>query len=257
MPFAQYVWNEVIKSVQADINNETAYFGFDKEDAVAYNAGNAYVVGNYVTFAVNGITEYFLCVTNAAIGDTPATDPEKWLNVTARAVAKGLKYHLDEAISDGDLTEIAIGAMNSAADAKLGFKEMYRTIPAPYKKGKIVFRSSYNIAELLLDGLEDITKYTMPDVSALVKQGLIPIPGTNFNGWVKPTTWLGNSGRIIGEPMLSPTGMGANLCMGTDLLSDSNDIAQVKDLWTIDAGIATDLAFNFHDPEALWINDQE
>lgn len=258
MEFAPWVWKQVFNNVKREINDETAYFGFDKADAVAFDIGDPYAIGDYVTFTQDGVLEYFLCIDTAAAGDSPDTDPEKWRNVTARAVVPGIKAYLDEAIDDTDLTEEAIGAIASAADAKAGFKELFRTFNPAIKQFGVVVHASYTDCEYLLDGLEDLSKYTMPDVSALVKAGLIPIPGTNFKGWAKPATWLGDSRRLIAEPMMPGTnGVGMNLVLGTDLLSDMNDIATTKELWTIDTGIAVDLGFQIQDLAALRINDQD
>lgn len=256
MSFAQFVWDQVIKGVQREINDETAYFGFDRSDAVAYDAEDTYAVGDIISYTQNGVLEYFICVSATTAGQSPDTHAAKWRYATARAVVPGIKHYIDEAITAGDLSEVATGAITDGATAKAAFKELFRSFTAAYKGGKVIVHASHTDCEFLLDGIENITKYTMPDVSALVKQGLIPIPGTNFNGWVKPATWLGDSRRLIAEPM-APGGYGINLVMGTDLLSDANQIAQTKELWTIDAGIAVELGFQIQDLDALRINDQD
>jgi hypothetical protein len=86
--------------------------------------------------------------------------------------------------------------------------------------------------------------------------GLIPIIGTNGKGFAKPATWLGDSRRLIAEPLLPGTGMGMNLVMGTDLLSDGNDINTIPDVHTIKAGITVDLGFQIQDLDALRLGDQ-
>lgn len=258
MTFAQFVWAEVIKGLQREMNDETAYFGFDKADAVAYSGAATYDPGDIITYTQDGVLEYFLQVDAGATtaGQSPDTHPAKWRNVTARAVVPGLKSFIDEAIADTDISEVTTGAISDGTTAKAAFKELFRSFGPAYKRSKVIIHASFTDCEHLLDGLEDITKYTMPDVSALVKMGLIPIPGTNFNGWAKPATWLGDSRRLIAEPM-APGGYGYNLVMGTDLLSDANQIAQTKELWTIDAGIAVDLGFQIQDLDALKVGDQE
>jgi hypothetical protein len=255
MEFAPFVWAEVIKGLQREINDEVAYFGFDKADAVAYDIGDPYAVGDYVTFAVGGVTEYFLCTTIAAAGDTPTTDPDKWRNVTARAVVPGLKYYIDELIADG-FAPTTTGAISSGATAVTAFKKMYRDHSAAEKRNGIIIHCSFTDSEYLLDGMEDLYKYTTPDISAAIAMGLIPIPGTNGKGFAKPSTWLGTSRRLISEPLAMGTGMGLNLVMGTDLLSDANDIKTKENLWTTEAGILVDLGFNVQDAEALRLGDQ-
>jgi hypothetical protein len=255
MEFAPFVWSEVIKAMQREINDEVAYYGFDKSTAVAYDAGDPYAVGDYVTLSVNGVTEYFLCTATASAGDTPITDPDKWRNVTARAVVPGLKSYIDALITGG-FSVTTTGAISSGSTAVAAFKEIYRDMPTPYKQFGVIVHCSFTDAEWLLDGMEDLYKYTTPDVSAAIAMGLIPIPGTNGKGWAKPATWLGTSRRLIAEPMATGTAMGMNLVMGTDLLSDANDIKTKENLWTTEAGIIVDLGFQVQDPSALRLGDQ-
>jgi hypothetical protein len=257
MEFAPWVWDQVVKNLQREMNDETAYFGFDKEDAVAYDAGDAYAVGDYVTFAVGGVTEYFLCTATASAGDTPATDPDKWRNVTARAVTKGLKTYIDAGITAAELTEVTVGAIDTAAKAKAGFVKLFRSAIPAIKNHGVLFHASLTDCEYLLDSLEDLTKYIQFDTTGAVKAGLIPVPNTNGKAWVKPATWLGDSRRIIGTPVAPGQTFSENLVLGTDLLTDGNDIKTVVDLWTIQAGIALDLGFQYQDPEAIIINDQD
>lgn len=257
MDFAPFTWDLIIKTLQNELNGETAYYGFDKADAVAYNAGNAYAVGDYVTFShstlTGGLTNYFLCIATASAGDTPQTDTDKWLDVTARAIVPGLKYHIDAAITGG-FAETTTGVVNSGSTARAAFKELFRDMPTPYKNSGVIIHCSYTDAEYLMDGQEDITKYTTPDMVAM---GLIPIIGTNGKGFAKPATWLGSSRRLIAEPMVPGTAMGSNLVMGTDLLSDINDIKTIDKEWALWAGISFDLGFQIQDLSALRLGDQD
>jgi len=254
LDFAPFVWQEVVNALQAEINNETAYYGFEKADAVAYDAGDAYSVGDYVTLAVNNVTEYFICTATASAGDTPITDPDKWSNVTARAVSPGLKHYIDAAITAG-FTETTTGTVNSGSSAVAAFKELYRDMPTPYKKQGVIIHASYTDVEYLMDGQADIYKYTQADMG--MNGGAIQLFGTNGKCWVKPATWLGASRRLIAEPMVPGTMMGANLVMGTDLLSDMNDIKFDDGLWTIKAGISLALGFQIQDLNALRLGDQD
>ena len=259
MDFAPFVWAEVIKGLQREINDETAYFGFDKADAVAYDAGDAYVVGDYVTFSdstfTNGLTEYFLCVSNAAAGDTPATDVAKWLNVTARAVAPGLKSYIDAAITATTLTETTTGAINSGATGVAAFKELFRDMPIPYKNSGVIIHASYTDCEYLEDGQQAVYQYTIPE--PIRQLGLIPILGTNGKGFAKPASWLGTSRRLIAEPLMPGTGMGNNLVMGTDLLNDANDINIIPDVHSLKAGITMSIGWQIQDLSALRVGDQD
>lgn len=85
---------------------------------------------------------------------------------------------------------------------------------------------------------------------------MIPLPETMGKGWVKPATWLGTSRRLIAEPMAAGTQKGANIYMGTDLLSDANEIKTKENLWSLEAGIKMVLGFQIADLEAIWVGNQ-
>lgn len=258
MEFAPFVWSEVIKGIQRELNDETAYFGFDSSATPTYSEVATYAANAYVKYTVNGVVEYFQNISGSTTtaGQDPIDTPAKWQNVTARAVVPGLKSYIDAAIAGG-FTVTTTGAITNGATAVAAFKEIFRDMPVAYKKSGVIVHASYTDCEFLLDGLEDsITKYTTPDVSSLIQQGLIPIPGTNYKGWAKPATWMGTSRRLIAEPMLPGTAMGMNLVMGTDLLSDLNDIKTKENLWTTEAGILVTVGFQIQDLSALRLGDQ-
>jgi hypothetical protein len=258
MEFAPFVWDQVIKGVQRELNDETAYFGFDSSATPTFSEGSTYTANSYVKYTVNGVVEYFQNISGGTTtaGEDPIDTPAKWRNVTARAVVPGLKSYIDTAISGG-FTVTTTGAITNGATAVAAFKEIFRDMPVAYKNFGVIVHCSYTDAEFLLDGLEDaITKYTTPDVSAMLQQGMIPIPGTNYKGWAKPATWLGTSRRLIAEPLQPGTAMGMNLVMGTDLLSDMNDIKTKENLWTTEAGILVAVGFQIQDLSALRLGDQ-
>ncbi len=257
MDFAPFVWDRVIKGLSREINDETAYFGFDKAIATAYDAGTVYTGGtHYIIYTQNGVAEYFACVTTTTAGQNPDTHAAKWLNVSARAVTPGLKYHIDAAITAG-FSVTATGVINSGATAQAAFKQLFRAFTAAYKGQMVIIHASYTDCEYLLDGMESITQYTSPDVSAAVKMGLIPIMGTMGKCYAKPASWLGTSRRLIAEPMeIGQGGYGLNLVMGTDLLSDANDIKMVPDVYTLKTGITIDLGFQISDTSALRLGNQ-
>lgn len=257
IPFAQYLWDEVIKKVQNEINQETAYFGFDKTSAAQWLVGTAYTAGNKVFQTVNGVVEYFEAQ-GATTGDDPATDDgTNWLNVTARAVVPGIESVILAAITASEISPVVLGSVTTAAEALTAFRAIFRSMPVPYKNYGVIVHASYTDTEFLLDGIEDkLSKYTTPDVSTMMAAGLIPIPGTDGKGWAKPASWLGSSRRLIAEPMNDMLKKGENLVMGTDLLSDFNEITTNKNLWTLEAGIKGVLGFQISDTEAIRVGDQ-
>lgn len=262
IPFVQFIWNEVIKKVAAEINDKTAYFGFDKTDATVYSAAQIYDPSDpaltYITFAQNGVTQYFKALAITVAGESPDTTPAKWQNVTAEAVAIGLKKIIEDEIGTGDIVEVGTGAITDGPSAEAAFKELFRSMSPAYKADNIIIHASYTDTEFYTDGVEDrITKYTMYDVSDITKKGLIPLLGSNGRGWIKPTTWLGDSRRLIAEPMQGNMPKGSNLVMGTDLLSDANQILTKDELWTLEAGLKMVLGWEISNLDAIAVNDQE
>ena len=256
IPFVEYIWSEIINKVKEEINNKTAYFGFDKTDAAAWLVGTAYSAGDYVTRPVNSVTEYFQAQ-GSTTGDDPATDDgTNWVNVTAESVVPGLKSYIDAAITASEVSEVGTGAITSGATAVAALRELFRSAPPAYKNSNIIIHASFTDVEWYLDGAETaITKYTTPEVTAMAKNGLVPLIGTFGKGWIKPATWLGDSRRLRAEPMMGAKG--TNLVMGTDMLGDANDIATQDDLWTVIAGLKMVLGFQISDTDALWTNDQD
>ncbi len=260
IPFAQFMWDQVIKSVQREINDETAYKGFDKADAVAYDIGDPYVVGDIVTFASatnnpNGVLDYYLCIVNAAAGDTPDTDPDKWLYASARAVVPGIESHILTAITATEISPVATGAVTATAGVAIAaFKKMFRAFSSAYRNWGIITSCSYTDWDFLLDDLGEKYKSLKDDASA---NGFLVLPESNKKNIVKPATWLGTSRRLISGPVMPGDARHMNIFLGTDLLSDASSIS-VKDteLWTLKAGLKTRLGFQIQDVEAIRVGDQ-
>jgi hypothetical protein len=255
--FARFVWEQVIKDLQREINDETAYFGFDKASAAAYSEVATYAANAYITFTSGGRTEYYKNISGSTTtaGQDPTDTPAKWRKVTARAVVPGIESHINAAITGG-FAATSTGAISDGTTALAAFKELFRDMPVPYQRQGVIISASYTDRDFLLDGIEtNLSKYTTPEVSDIMKQGMIPIPGTDYKGWVKPATWLTGSRRLIAGPMAAGY-KHENIYMGTDLLSDMNEIETKRNLWTLEAGIACDLGFQIADLGALRVGDQ-
>jgi hypothetical protein len=246
IPFAAYVWDQVFKSLGSEINDRTAYFGIDKDDAAAFDPGVAYAVGDIVTFESNSITHYYRANTATLAGESPATHPAKWDNVSAEAIAEGLGAKLEAEVTAANLSEVALGAVTTGAEALAAQRELFRSLSPKYKNMGVTLYQSFTDYELLMDGIEDkITKYTKDDNTPVY------LPGTDRKCLVKPCTWLAGSRRLIASPK-------PNILMGTDLLSDMNDIKVLENakLWTMPVGIKFLVGFQIRDLEAITIGDQ-
>ena len=86
----------------------------------------------------------------------------------------------------------------------------------------------------------------------------MPVPETGGKCFFKPATWLGTSRRLIAEPIILENGnaYGANLVMGTDLLSDATDIEVIKDVYALNVGMSFDIGFQIQDLAALRLGNQ-
>jgi len=258
IPFAQFVWQKVIERVQNEVNNRTAYFGFDKADAVAFVGGDTYSPGDYITFTQSGRLEYFkkIGAGDTTAGQSPDTHPALWQNVTAEAVVKGIGTIIAEEITGANVAPVSTGVIDntSGKEAVNAMLELYRAMPTPIKNAGVIIHASYTDYEYLLDDMETNYKYVMHDVSSQLSNGMIPLPKTNRKAMVKPATWLGDSRRLIANPMVG--GKDNNIYLGSDLLSDLNQIATKENLWTLEAGIKAVLGFQIADLDAMRVGDQ-
>lgn len=244
IPFAEYTWTEVIKSLATEINDQTAYFGFDKTTVSAW-ANGVYDPGDLVTHPVNGITNYYECVTTTLAAESPSTTAAKWKKVNARAIAPGLGFHLAELITDGDVVPTTTGAITNAnAYEKLWL--IWNDVAEPFKEAGVKCYLSRNTYENFVKNYEsEVGKYTLADGST--RQFL---PGTSGKCEFVIASWMAGSNRVIMTPM-------DNIYMGTNEESDFNDIEIVKStLWILKAGISFVVGFKFRDAEAIWCNDQ-
>lgn len=242
MPFAQYTMQELFKSLGAEINNRTAYFGFDSSSTAVYDNGDhPFAVGDRVYQVANGVKHFYECTVITSSGEAPATTPAKWKIVDAEAIAEGL----GSKIANSGKTPVNTGAVTTGAEALAAQRKLFRALDTPYKNMGVTLFQSYTDYELLMDGIEDkITKYTRADNTPLT------LPGTDGKCIVKPATWLTGSRRLIATPS-------QNLLMGTDQLGDMNQI-KIADskLWTIPVGIKFGVGFQIRDLGAIEFGDQ-
>jgi hypothetical protein len=246
IPFEQYVWAEVMKALGAELNDETAYFGLDLSALTVevWGAGDTYAAGEYVTFG--SPTRWYKVLANTNAAESPTTHPAKYKDITAIVIAKGLGTIIAEEITAANLAATATGAITDGATAKAAFKKLFRSHTDVYKGAGLVTFCSWTDYEFLLDGLSENTKYTNPDGSPV---GQLYLPETGKKNLIKPVTWMNGSRRLICTPA-------QNLIMGTDLLSDLNDIKTIEDVYTLKTGIKFTIGFQIRDLSALRVGDQ-
>lgn len=261
IPFAAWTFDKIMKAVGAEINNKTTWSGFDKNDAVPFDAGDAYAVGDYVTFTVSGRTEWFKCLTITVAGESPATTPAKWQNVTAEAITKGIGTILAEEIAGGGLTVTTTSAISSGALAISEMKKMFRAMPIAYRDGGVIINCSFTDFDFLVDGIDDIAKYAEYDrtaTEARINIKYLYLPGSMRKCIVKPATW-NTSRRLVAGPLAMVNGEARNaaLLLGTDLLSDFNGVSlKESNLWDLKVGLKFRLGFQVANLEEIKVSSQ-
>lgn len=263
IPFAEFLFQEVIAEVQSEVNDETAYKGFDGSATAAYGAGTVYNPGDRMKFATatnnpNAVLDWYQCVTLTTAGQSPDTHPAKWLNVTARAIAPGLESYILAAITASEISPVATGAVTATAGVALtAFNKLFRTWSTAYRKKGIIISCSQTDMDYLIDDiLATYSKYTREE---LTNDPFIYLPNSGKKCMVKVATWLGTSRRLISGPVVQgdANGRHKNLYMGTDLMSDITSLAVMKtDLWKLKAGLKARMGFQIQDVEAIKVGDQ-
>ena len=258
VPFWKWTLQQVNDKIKEELNDKTAFFGFDRSLATAIKA-SGHSEGEYITFDKDGITDYYKCIGAAGAGETPVTHPDKWQDVNAEAICVGLGALLEEYIGNNDITQQAIGAITTPTEAVEGFKELTRSHKPAAKKGTIVHLCSYTDIELLADGIEDKAKYVVYDQTRKENINYLVIPNTAGRAVAKPCSWFGDSRRIISGPGRRTQGSLKlpAIHFGTDLLSDISKVkVREPNLWTVLLGYKWLMGFQISNLNALRINDQ-
>lgn len=264
IPFEQFMWSQVIKAMQREMNDETAYKGFDGSATAVWNNGAVYHAGDIVTFVSatnnpNNVKDWYLCLATTVAAESPDTTPLKWQYVTARAVCPGLESYILTGIGASEIAPVATGAITSTGGVAIAaFNKLFRAWSSPYRNNGIIISASQTDVDLLIDDI--LTTYSKYTRAELTNMPYIVLPNSNGQCKVKLATWLGSSRRLISGPSLpgDANGRHMNLYMGTDLQSDANQLQVLTNskLWTVIAGMKTRIGFNYQDPNGIKVGDQ-
>lgn len=160
-------------------------------------------------------------------------------------ICDGLGTIIATEITNTNLTVTATGAITNA-NAVSKFELMYKALPIAYQNTNTILYCSYTNFFNYVENYRSTYGANM-DFSGLLGEGsYLKISGKKCE--IRPCTWMGTSGRVIVTPK-------ANLLMGTDLLSDMNQIKINPAMWTIDAGVKFVIGFQIRDLSAIKIND--
>lgn len=247
IPFAGYVWNQVMKGLAAEINNSTVFFGFDKSTATAYSGAATYsaTTPDYITFtAADGIDDYWKCIVATSAGQSPTTHPAKWQKVNAEAIAVGLAKRIAIAVAASELSPVATGAITSS-NAVAKIEQMAQAMPVAYRNIGFNVYVSYDIFDKYqIDYRDKFKKYV-----EMNEAGQIYVDTFARRVELIPCTWMGASQRVICSPK-------ENLLLGTDRISDLNKINTFQKLRTLEAGIDFVIGTQIRDTDAMRVNDQ-
>ncbi len=246
IPFAQYVWEQVMIELAAEINDTTAYYGLGVAAFAAYAAGTAYAVGDKIIFSnpTSGIIDYWICNTITTAGQSPVTHAAKWTLANAEAICVGLGTLIAAEIVGGGLTAQVTGAItNTNAVAKVEL--MVRKMPVAYRKAGFGVFVSYDV----FDKYQDDYRERYGKNFMVNADGFYYVDGSSRKIKLIPCTWMGTSQRIICSPK-------ENLLMLTDKLSDMQNIRTIEQMYTLQAGISFGIGFQIRDLEAMQVNDQ-
>jgi len=246
IPFAEFMWNAVLKSLSTEINLNTVYRGVGKAAFAAYGAGTVYNPGDLITFTQNGELRYFENVTVTVAGQSPDTHPAKWKWAGARAVTKGLGKIIGDEITALNVAPVVTGAV-SAANAYDKTMLVYRSLPEPIKMGEagqaLVYQSMTDY-EFTMDHYESSVSKNFETIN-----GITYLAKTEKRCGLKPVSWLSGSRRMIAS-------VEGNLVAGTDEFSDMNVIKTIEQMYKIEAGITFVLGMQIQDLEVLKVSDQ-
>ncbi|MDL5050644.1 hypothetical protein QQ054_32090 [Oscillatoria amoena NRMC-F 0135] len=242
IPFAQWLWQKEMEKLASEIN-DNFYHAVYQAPAAAYDAGSAYTAGQYMKFTDKN---YYKCVTNAAIGESPTTHPAKWLQVNATVGFNGWGTIIAAEITATNITPFNTGATDDSNTIE-AIDAMYHSLtPAVRARGGVV-KVGYDVWD---DYIEN-EKSVYPQVlNQNMGDGKKYIYGSQKKWEIKPATWMGTSRRIIFDVENS------NLVAGTNLQKIPGLTNTVPTLHGYDSVSKFLLGSEIADLEVLKVNDQ-
>jgi hypothetical protein len=248
LPFAQYIMEAVIEMLGTELNG-IAYHGLGQAAFSLWLVGTAYTVGDTVyQLNADGEIDYYICI-QAGTAQDPNTATAYWLDANALAITKGYGAHITQGVTDGKLTPIVTGVLDTdtAYDAQTA---MFRSHTDKYKTHGVTHYVSYDQFFMLLDSIEKLVgKYTEKDGVWVNGRGLY-LPKTNNKCMVLPCSWMSGTNKIISTPKL-------NLLAATDRTNDANSIKtrDASNYQTV-SSITGTIGFTPRDLAVMRVNDQ-
>lgn len=245
IPFAQWIWEQEMKKISSEIN-DNIYLSDYNADAAAWDAGDAYAVGDYVNFEES----IYKAVAITVAGESPTTAAAKWEEVDNVVISKGWGTIIADEIDGGNIAGanlIATGAISNA-NALDKFELMYKGMSQTHRKLGGTFKVASDVYRAYVEHeRSEFGNVATPDFG----DGTKFIYGSNKKWAIEECSWMGDSGRVIATQK-------NNLAFGTNLEGDANTIAKtIETLHGYKSVVKWLQGCEISDLETLYVNDQE
>lgn len=248
IPFAEWVMNEEMKTLAAEINDNI--YNAKYATVAAYDAAKSdYAIGDHVIFGDSKII--YRAVATPGTGESPATHEAKWVDADAAVLLDGPGTVIAAEIAASKLAAYAGGAFNNT-DAYNVIKGQWEDdVTDAHKNEGMVAYVSYGAAEDIAQHQNTLFGSGKGIANADVEEGVpFYLKNTNKRLLVMPSLWMGTSRRIIISTK-------KNLTFGTDQVSNLNSIGKVVEtLHGYNTVSKFTLAFQIRDLEPLSVNNQ-
>ncbi len=243
---AAFIWGQEFGKVQEEY--VTAFYNGKYVVPQEFNAADTHSVDDYRLFK----EVMFKCISAASAGQTPETNPEKWIDVDANVILDGPGTVLAEEITDGQLIPIATGAITES-NSVAKHKEMWKALPEEQRNtGKYIIYESYDQFENYQSNYNALygTGKGIPG-SDLDTTKAITVKGTAGRLKIQPCKWMGTSNRLIMTPQ-------TNMFFGFNNSPEHAELGKIIEKHHgFEVSIKHMSAFNFGDLGVLYVNDQD
>lgn len=252
-PFAAWQWKQEFAKLASEINDNfyDSEYVADPED---YDAGTAYVAANKDTVYFDHGDKrgpiVYLCIADAAAGESPATDPAKWQDIDASCIFDGLGTIIANEITATNLAAVATGAYDDTS-AYGAFIQTWNALPEAHKNLRPTCYASFDAVQDLVTDINKTFGSGQGIGNADIEEGKeFILKQTGGRLKIKPCTWMKDSRRIIITPP-------KNLITGMDQVSDVNKVSKtIETLHGYKSVVKYMLTFQVADLAVLYVNNQ-
>lgn len=246
-PLETFAWSLEFEKIAAEFNENFYLNEFLVDTAVPWTAGPTFTV-ELVKF------EEIYYIPNGgdlpAAGESPATDPDKWIDQDAVIIFDGPGTIIANEITGAAITPIVTGVIDDT-NAVAAIRTVFDAMTEPHKNLGPISYVSYPVFEDYIENYNNLfgTGNSIGNSDLDTNKDLV-VKGTAKRLTLRPCTWMGSSQRII-------TTFEGNIRIGIDKESDfvsrKNIVQELKSYKTFSMG---HLNTNIADLETLYVNDQ-